>query len=148
MTIKACKFRAQVIFNLLTGHAPPRIKKPEFKNLILLLCTTRSQGVYITKITMLGGILRNLQQSQNCLTFFYTPCSVKVHQAYRKYLTFFYRRKLYKYLALPNGLSTCPQKFTKLMKPPLAKLLKADATYHQWGTLMIFIYRAKLIQDV
>ena len=29
---------------------------------------------------------------------------------------------MYKYLALPNGLAICPRKFTKLMKPPLAKL--------------------------
>ncbi len=42
--------------------------------------------------------------------------------AYQKYLKFFYKGKLYKYLALPNGLATCPRKFTKLMKPPLAKL--------------------------
>ncbi|XP_028415485.1 uncharacterized protein LOC114538507 [Dendronephthya gigantea] len=48
--------------------------------------------------------------------------SVKVDPAYQKYLKFFYRNKLYKYLALPNGLATCPRKFTKLMKPPLAQL--------------------------
>ena len=48
--------------------------------------------------------------------------SGRVDPAYQKYLKFFYKGKLYKYLALPNGLATCPRKFTKLMKPPLAKL--------------------------
>ena len=33
-----------------------------------------------------------------------------------------YNNKLYKYTALPNGLSTCPRALTKLMKPPLATL--------------------------
>ena len=47
--------------------------------------------------------------------------SVRVDPAYQKYLKFFYRGKLYKYLTLPNGLATCPRKFTKLSKPPLAK---------------------------
>ena len=32
------------------------------------------------------------------------------------------REKLYKYASLPNGLCSVPRKFTKLLKPPLAKL--------------------------
>ena len=33
-----------------------------------------------------------------------------------------YKGKLYEYTAFPNGLSLCPRKFTKLMKPILAHI--------------------------
>ena len=33
-----------------------------------------------------------------------------------------YHGFLYKYTVFPNGLSTCPRKFTKIMKPPLSQL--------------------------
>ena len=48
--------------------------------------------------------------------------SVKIHPDFQKFFKFFYNGTLYKYTALPNGLCTCPRKFTKMMKPPLAFL--------------------------
>lgn len=50
--------------------------------------------------------------------------SVKVHDEFRKYLKFCYKNRLYKYTAYPNGLSHCPRKFTKLLKPLLCSLRK------------------------
>ena len=48
--------------------------------------------------------------------------SVKIHSDFQKYLKFTYHGLLYKYTVFPNGLSTCPRKFTKMMKPPLSHL--------------------------
>ena len=52
----------------------------------------------------------------------YAYYSVKVDPQYQKYLKFTYHGTMYKYTALPNGLSICTRNFTKLMKPPLAKI--------------------------
>ena len=48
--------------------------------------------------------------------------SVKIHPDFQKFFKFSYNGTLYKYTALPNGLCTCPRKFTKMMKLPLAFL--------------------------
>ena len=48
--------------------------------------------------------------------------SVKIDPSSQKFLKFCYKNQLYKFTAFPNGLSTCPRKFTKLLKPPLAWL--------------------------
>lgn len=50
--------------------------------------------------------------------------SVKVHDEFQKYLKFCCKNRLYKYTAYPNGLSDCPRKFTKLLKPLLCSLRK------------------------
>ena len=48
--------------------------------------------------------------------------SVKIHSDFQKYLKFTYHGLLYKHIVFPNGLSTCPRKFTKMVKPPLSHL--------------------------
>ena len=48
--------------------------------------------------------------------------SVRIHPDFQKYLKFTYHGLLYQYTVFPNGLSTCPRKFTKMMKPPLSHL--------------------------
>ena len=48
--------------------------------------------------------------------------SVPVAQEHRKYLRFIWRSKLYQYTCFPNGLSSAPRLFTKLMKPCYAHL--------------------------
>ena len=50
--------------------------------------------------------------------------SVKIHDTYQKYLKFQFRRALYTFMCLPNGLCTGPRKFTK----PLAHLLTLGHT--------------------
>ena len=48
--------------------------------------------------------------------------SVPVARDDRKYLRFLWRGRLYQFTCLPNGLSCCPRKFTKIMKPPMTAL--------------------------
>lgn len=48
--------------------------------------------------------------------------SVKISPNSQKYLKFIYNGTLYKFTVFPNGLCTCPRKFTKMMKPPLSHL--------------------------
>lgn len=53
-------------------------------------------------------------------------CSVKIHPASQRYLRFCYKSKLYQYAAYSNGLSSCPRKFPKLMKPVVSGLRTRD----------------------
>ena len=48
--------------------------------------------------------------------------TVKIDEKFQKYLKFRYNDRLYKYRAYPNGLSSCPRQFTKLLKPILCAL--------------------------
>ena len=48
--------------------------------------------------------------------------TVPIYPDYSKYLKFFWKGQLYKFLLLPNGLCSGPRKCTKLMKPPIAIL--------------------------
>ena len=50
--------------------------------------------------------------------------TVPVHPSSRKYLKFIWEGHLYQYKVLPNGLSTAPRLFTKLLKPVFATLRK------------------------
>ena len=48
--------------------------------------------------------------------------SVKVCEEDSEYLEFHARRVCLKFVVLSNGVSSCPQKFTKLTKQPIACL--------------------------
>ena len=48
----------------------------------------------------------------------YAYHSVPIHVEYQKYLKFVWTGKLYQFTALPNGLSSGPRIFTKLLKVP------------------------------
>jgi len=48
--------------------------------------------------------------------------SVNIHESYRKYLRFLWNDRLYQFTCLPNGLTSAPRWFTKLMKPIFSKL--------------------------
>ena len=50
--------------------------------------------------------------------------SVSIDPTYQKFLKFSYKGTLFKYTVYPNGLSTCPRNFTKLLKPVLCFLRK------------------------
>ena len=72
--------------------------------------------------------------------------SVKMDPLYQKYLTFSFGNDLYQFTVFPNGLSTCPRQFTKLLKPALAYTgLKGTLSLH---TPMIYIYREKPWRNV
>ena len=48
--------------------------------------------------------------------------SVPVHKSSRKFLKFQFKGQLFQYCCLPNGLSSAPRVFTKLLKPVFAYL--------------------------
>ena len=48
--------------------------------------------------------------------------SIKIHKVFRKFLKFYQDGSLYKFRCMPNGLTSGPRVFTKLMKPVLAFL--------------------------
>ena len=54
--------------------------------------------------------------------------SVPILEEHQKFLKFRFKGKLYKYVCLPNGLSSGPRKFTKLLKPPLSAMRKLGTT--------------------
>lgn len=68
--------------------------------------------------------------------------TVPVHPEHRKYLKFLFNGTLYQYTCLPNGLSSAPRIFTKLLKQFLPHCMN-KATLIQ-VTLMIHIYRVIL----
>ena len=51
--------------------------------------------------------------------------TVPVHESHRKYLRFFWQGVLWQYKVLPNGLSSAPRLFTKLLKPVFSTLRQA-----------------------
>lgn len=51
-----------------------------------------------------------------------TYYSIPVARDHQKYLRFLWWGQLFQFTCLPNGLSCCPRKFTKLMKPPMTAL--------------------------
>ena len=54
-----------------------------------------------------------------------------MHPEHRKYLKFLFNGTLYQYTCLPNGLSSAPRIFTKLLKPVFATL--HEKGYHNSG---------------
>lgn len=48
--------------------------------------------------------------------------SVPIRLDHQKYLSFRWKGSIYKFVCFPNGLSLCPRKFTKLLKPLFACL--------------------------
>ena len=51
--------------------------------------------------------------------------SVPILEEHQKFLKFMFKGKSYQFTCLPNGLSSGPHKFTKLLKEPLATLRKS-----------------------
>ena len=48
--------------------------------------------------------------------------SVPIQEDYQKFLKFYWKKELLKFVCFPNGLGRYPRKFTKLLKPILAEL--------------------------
>ena len=59
----------------------------------------------------------------------YAFCSIKTDSGDTRFLKFLCSSKFFKLLALPNGLSPDPRKFTKLTNSTLAMLRYTAATY-------------------
>ena len=55
--------------------------------------------------------------------------SVQIDSKFQKYLKFEHEDTLYQFTCLPNGLSSAPRYFTKLLKPVLATLRNQGYNY-------------------
>ena len=54
--------------------------------------------------------------------------SISINPQFRKYLRFMWRGNLWQFKSLPNGMSTAPRLFTKVLKPVFAQLREAGHT--------------------
>lgn len=54
--------------------------------------------------------------------------SVPIHSKHRKFLKFVWNQKMWQFKVLPNGLSTAPRLFTKLLKPVFSELRRNGHT--------------------
>ena len=54
--------------------------------------------------------------------------SVPIHKDFRKYIRFTWRGQLFQFTCLPNGLSSAPRIFTKILKPVLSSLREKGQT--------------------
>ena len=50
--------------------------------------------------------------------------SLPIHTSHQKYLKFVWMGQLYQFTVLPNGLSSGPRMFTKILKAPFSHLRK------------------------
>ena len=105
-------FRLVLNLKKLNEFVPYVHFKMETINSILTMITP---GCYMTKIDIKDACY-----------------SIPILPEHQKYLKFFFRGRLYQFTCLPNGLSSGPRKFAKLLKPPLSflrKLLIAIVAY-------------------
>ena len=83
-------------------------------------CITNSNFKMDTIRTILGLVTPYcLMASLDVKDAYY---SVRKHPDFQKYFKVTYNGTLNKYTVFPNGLSICPRKFTKMMKPSLSHL--------------------------
>ena len=68
----------------------------------------------------------------------------------QKYLKFYFRRKIYQFASLPNGLRSGPRKFRKLLKPPFSYLRLQQVTVSGFIDDLIFMGRsfAKSVRNI
>ena len=71
-------------------------------------------------INVLGLIKKNCYMASIDLKDAYF--TVNVDQKFRKYLRFYWNNQLYEFIGMPNGLTSAPREFTKILKPIFAKL--------------------------
>ena len=78
--------------------------------------------------TVLNLVTRNCwMASLNLKDAYY---SVRICPESQKCLKFLYNGQLYRFTVFPNGLSSCPRKFTKLLKPVMEKLRLEGHVYN------------------
>ena len=115
------------------AHEPGEFNSPIFTvpkkdGTVRLILNLKKLNSYITNShfkmdtirTILGLVTPNCWMASLDLKDAYY--SVRIHPNFQKYLKFTDNGTLYKYTIFPNGLSICPRKFTKMMKPPLSHL--------------------------
>jgi hypothetical protein len=79
---------------------------------------------YHFKMDTIKSVLLNITKGCYMVSLDLTHAyhSVRIDKNFQKYLKFMRHGNLYQYTCYPNGLSSCPRRFTKLMKVPLSHL--------------------------
>ena len=104
-----------------------RPKKDGSHRLILNLKELNQSVSYVHfKMETLSSILKLVEQNAFMAAVDLKDAyySVPVCKEDRKYLRFWWDGQLYQFTCLPNGLSSAPRLFTKILKPPLTSLHK------------------------
>jgi len=76
--------------------------------------------------------------------------SVPIAPKFRKYLRFTWHGKLFQFTCLPNGLSSAPRTFTKLMRPVYSTLRSMGllSTFYLDDSLLVGSTRAECVDNV
>jgi len=111
----------EVISNIFT-----REKRDSKKHRVILNLSELNEYIEYThfKMDTLATALDLVGQNYYCASIDLSDAyySVSIHPDDRKFLRFEYAGNLYQFTCLPNGLTSGPRAFTKLLKPPLATL--------------------------
>lgn len=107
------------------SHIFPRTKKSGKTRIILNLsklnCTIKYEKFKLDSIKTVTNMIQHgcFMGSIDLTDAYY---SIKVEKRDRKYLRFFWEGELYEFCRLPQGLTSAPRIFTKLLKPVFALL--------------------------
>ena len=76
--------------------------------------------------------------------------TINVNKNYRRYLRFYWNGQLYEFTCMPNGLSSAPREFTKLLKPIFSHLRARGclSVYYLDDTLLIGRNYAECLNNV
>lgn len=118
----------------------PVIKRDGSTRVILNL---KDLNTYVTfahfKMETIKDVLQLISPSCFFMTidFKHAYFSVHVKPEHRKWLRFLWKNNHYQFTSLPQGLSSTPRLFTKLLKPALAYLRKLGILVSCYTVLMI-----------
>ena len=75
---------------------------------------------------------------------------IPIAKEHRKYLKFIWKGQMYQFCVLPNGLSSGPRIFTKVLKPPFAKLRELGHNIMGYidDTLLVAHSSAELVKSI
>ena len=106
---------------------PCRKKDGNYRMILNLKCFNENVSKHHFKMESLQSAVRLMKSgcymvSVDLKDAYY---SVPIHQSHKKFLKFSWRGKLFQFICLPNGLSSAPRCFTKILKPVYATLRRA-----------------------
>ena len=101
-----------------------RKKDGTYRMILNLKCVNKDIAYHHFKMDTLQTVLKLVTKgcfmaSVDLKDVYY---SVPVSEAHNKFLRFQWKRQIWQYECMPNGLSFAPRKFTKLLKPVFATL--------------------------
>lgn len=118
--------------------------KDQFISRIFLIPKTDGSNRLIINLKELNGFIDpvhfKLEDGRTVLKLLFKHCLmssidikdayylIPIHKNYRKYLRFYFNKKILEFTCLPFGLCTAPFVFTKIMKPIISSLRRQGLT--------------------